>query len=80
MIAIFLLNLAWVCPCSPPVPSLSIPLRGENKGMVPWTTKGSTWTTKEIWYMIVHKHPKLSTKEALVVHGIIPMGETSKGF
>ena len=22
-------------------------LRGENKGMVPWTTKGSTWTTKE---------------------------------
>ena len=28
----------------------------------------------------VHKHPKLSTNEALVVHGIIPMGETSKGF
>lgn len=28
----------------------------------------------------VHKHPKLSTKEALVVHGIIPTGETSKGI
>ena len=31
-------------------------------------------------HVIVHKHPKLSTKEALVVHGIIPTGETNKGF
>ena len=55
-------------------------LRGENKGMVPWTTKGSTWTTKEKCDSDVHKHPKLSTKEALVVHGIIPTGETNKGI
>ena len=76
----FLLNLAWVCPCWPLVPSLSIPARGEQ-GDGPMDNEGFYVDNEgNMVHVIVPKHPRLSTNEALVVHGIIPMGETSKGF
>ena len=59
---------------------LVLTLRGENKGISHGQRGRQLRTTEKTGDSFVHKHPKLSTNEALVVHGIIPMGETSKGF
>ena len=64
MTAIFLLNLAWICPYWPPVPPCFNPARGEQ-GDIPTDNEGVSYgqRRKQVTVFIIF-HPKLSMEHA----------------
>ena len=63
MTAIFLLNLAWICPYWPPVPPCFNPARGEQ-GDIPTDNEGVSYgqRRKQVTVFIIF-HPKLSMEQ-----------------